>query len=55
MVNITMVATRGHEIVKVFEYQVAEELREIAEEMEGVSFEMGGLYEGCIGEIVGVL
>ena len=38
MVNITMVVTREHEVVKVFEYQIAEELRGIAEEMEGVSF-----------------
>ena len=55
MVNITMVITREHEVVKVFEYQVAEELREIVEEMEGVPFPMYGLYEGCTGEIVGVL
>ena len=55
MVNITMVVTREHEVVKVMEYQVAEELRGIAEEMEGISFPMYGLYEGCTGEIVGVL
>ena len=55
MVNITMVVTREHEVVKAFEYQIAEELREVAEGMEGVSFPMYGLYEGCIGEIVGVL
>ena len=55
MVNITVVISREHEVVKVFEYQVAEELREIAEEVEGIPFEMGGLYEGCTGEIVGVL
>ena len=55
MVNITMVITREHEVVKVFEYQVAEELREVAEEMEGMPFRMYGLYEGCTGEIVGVL
>ena len=55
MVNITMVITREHEVVKVFEYEVAEELREIVEGMEGVSFPMYGLYEGCTGEIVGVL
>ena len=55
MVNITMVITREHEVVKVFEYEVAEELRDVAEGMEGVSFPMYGLYEGCTGEIVGVL
>lgn len=55
MVNITMVVSREYEVVKVFEYQVAEELRGIAEEMEGISFSMYGLYEGCTGEIVGVL
>ena len=55
MVNITMVVTREHEVVKAFEYQIAEELREVAEEMEGVPFRMYGLYEGCTGEIVGVL
>lgn len=55
MVNITMVITREHEVVKVFEYEVAEELREVAEGMEGVPFRMCGLYEGCTGEIVGVL
>ena len=41
MVNITMVATREHEIVKVFECQVAEELREVAEKMEGGTFPDG--------------
>lgn len=55
MVNITVVISREHEIVKVYEYEVAEELRGIAEEMEGVPFRMHGLYEGCTGEIVGVL
>lgn len=55
MVNITIVVSREHEVVKVFEYEVAEELRGVAEEMEGVPFEMYGLYEGCTGEIVGVL
>ena len=55
MVNITMVVTREHEVVKAFEYQIAEELREVAEGMEGVPFRMYGLYEGCTGEIVGVL
>lgn len=55
MVNITMVVTREHEVVKVFEYQVAEELRKAAERIEGVPFQMGGIYEGCMGEIVGVL
>ena len=55
MVNITVVVSREHEVVKVFEYQVAEELRDIAEEMEEVPFPMYGLYEGCMGEIVGVL
>ena len=55
MVNITVVISREHEVVKVFEYEVAEELREVAEEMEGVPFRMYGLYEGCTGEIVGVL
>ena len=55
MVNITMVITREHEIVKVFEYEVAEELREVAEGMEGMPFPMYGLYEGWTGEIVGVL
>ena len=55
MVNITMVVTSEHDVVKAFEYQIAEELREVAEEMEGVSFLMYGLYEGCTGEIVGVL
>ena len=40
MVNITVVVSREHEVVKAFEYQVAEELREIAEEMEGVPFRM---------------
>ena len=55
MVNITVVVSREHEVVKVFEYQVAEELRDIAEEMEGVPFPMYGLYEGCMGDIVGVL
>ena len=54
-VNITVVISREHEVVKAFEYQIAEELRGIAEEMEGVSFPMYGLYEGCTGEIVGVL
>ena len=34
MVNITVVISREHEVIKAFEYQVAEELREIAEEME---------------------
>ena len=55
MVNITMVITREHEVVKVFEYEVVEELREVAEGMEGMPFPMYGLYEGCTGEIVGVL
>ena len=55
MVNITVVISREHEVVKVFEYQVAEELREIVEEVEGMPFPMYGLYEGCTGEIVGVL
>lgn len=55
MVNITMVVTREHEVVKVMEYQVAEELRAAAEKIEGVPFQMGEPYEGCIGEIVGVL
>ena len=55
IVNITVVISREHEVVKVFEYQVAEELREVAEGMEGVPFPMYGLYEGCTGEIVGVL
>lgn len=55
MVNITMVITREHEVVKVFEYQVAEELREVAEGMEGMPFRMYEPYEGCTGEIVGVL
>ena len=55
MVNITVVISREHEVVKVFEYQVAEELREVAEGMEGMPFPMYGLYEGCTGEIVGVL
>ena len=55
MVNITVVVSREHEVVKAFEYEVAEEFREVAEEMEGVSFPMYGLYEGCTGEIVGVL
>ena len=54
MVNITMVVTREHEVVKVMEYQVAEELREVAEKIEGVPFQMGEPYEGCTGEIVGV-
>ena len=55
MVNSTMVITHEHEVVKVFEYQVGEELREGAERMEGMPFPMYGLYEGCTGEIVGVL
>ena len=55
MVNITLVITREHEVVKVFDYQVSEELREVAEGMEGGSFPMYGLYEGCTGEIVGGL
>lgn len=55
MVNITLVVSRGHEIEKVLEYQVPEESRWVAEEMEGVPFPMYGLYEGCTGEIVGVL
>ena len=55
MVNITVVISREHEVVKAFEYQIAEELRGIAEEMEGIPFPMYGLYEGCTGEIVGVL
>ena len=55
MVNITVVISREHEVVKAFEYQIAEELRGIAEVLEGVSFPMYGLYEACTGEIVGVL
>ena len=55
MINITMVVNREHEVVKVIEFQVAEELREVAEKIEGVPFQMGGVYEGCTGEIVGVL
>ena len=55
MVNITVVISRGHEVIKAFEYQIAEELREVAEGMEGMPFPMYGLYEGCTGEIVGVL
>ena len=55
MVNITVVISREHEVVKALEYQIAEELRGVAEEMEGISCTMYGLYEGCTGEIVGVL
>lgn len=50
-----MVITREHEVVKSFEYEVAEGLREMAEGYEGVQFPMYGKYEGCTGEIVGVL
>ena len=53
MVNITVVISREHEVVKAFEYQIAEELREVVEGMEGVPFRMYGFYEGCTGEIVG--
>ena len=42
MVNITVVISREHEVVKAFEYQIAEELREVAEGMEGVPFRMYG-------------
>ena len=55
MENITVVISRGQKVVKAFEYQTAEEPREIDKEMEGVSFPMNGLYEGCNGAIVGVL